>query len=212
MNNDFGVLSVTILHVHYLLTPETLYISSFSSNGEITLHSGSHGKNVKDTVAVWSCIGVDHSRNAIKKLDSRLDTSQYKELLSVHVVPYCKERKLVHDYFPFHTAKSVRDFITLNGVQVIENWPNKSGDLMPLETIWKQMVKKLSGVLVFNETDLWNEISKCWEELDRDGYFIETINIIPKRLLTLAKDGGSWLNGYKLCMCKFKGRKEIQTF
>jgi hypothetical protein len=84
------------------------------------------------------------------------------------VVPYCKERKLVHDHFPVHTAKSVHDFIPLNGMQVIEDWPNKSGDIVPLETIWKEMFKKLSGILVFNETDLWNEISKCWEELDRE--------------------------------------------
>ncbi|EFX81569.1 hypothetical protein DAPPUDRAFT_317478 [Daphnia pulex] len=133
----------------------------FRSNGEITLHSGSHGKNVKDTVAVWSCIGVDHSRNAIKKLDSRLDTSQYKELLSLHVVPYCKERKLVHDHFPVHTAKSVRDFIPLNGVQVIEKWQNKSGDLVPLEIIWKEMAKKLSGILDFTTCPLRLKTSLC---------------------------------------------------
>lgn len=74
------------------------------------------------------------------------------------MVPYCKERKLVHDYFPVHTAKSVRDFITLDGMQVMEDWPNKSGDLIPLETIRKEMAKKLSGILVFNETELRNNI------------------------------------------------------
>ena len=101
---------------------------------------------------------MDHSSNVIKKLHSRLDRSQYKELLALHVVPYCKERKLVHDYFPVHTAKSVRDFITLDGMQVMEDWPNKSGDLIPLETIRKEMAKKLSGILVFNETELRNNI------------------------------------------------------
>ena len=109
--------------------PENLCIDSFNSQGEINLYSGSHGKSVKNSVPVWSCIGVDHGPNAMKKLNSRLVTGQYKALLGLHVLPYCNDRTVVHDYFPVHNAKSVSDFITRSGMKVIQDWPKKSGDL-----------------------------------------------------------------------------------
>lgn len=137
---------------------------------------------------------VDRGPNVMKKLNSRLDTSQYKELLGLHVLPYCNDRTVVHDYFPVHTAKSVSEFITRSGMKVMEDWPRKSGDLMPLETVYRQMIKKLSGTLVFNEHDLWCELHKCWNVMDREAYLIETIYTLPKRLVKVVKAEGGWSN------------------
>lgn len=148
---------------YFYLIDQHICIFSFDCNGIISLHSGSHGLNVKNSVAVWSWIGVNGVPNVLKKLDCRLDTSQYKILVSAHVFSYCSGRQFIHDYFPVHTAKSVKDFISCNRIPwpAFEAWPKKSGDLMPLETVWKQIVSKVNGKLVFNEDDLWSEYILC---------------------------------------------------
>lgn len=65
---------------------------------------------------------------------------------------------------------------------------------MPLETVYRQMIKKLSGTLVFNEHDLWCELHKCWNVMDREAYLIETIYTLPKRLVKVVKAEGGWSN------------------
>ncbi len=175
------------------LTVFLFYFYSFNKDGEISLHSGSHRMNDKNTVPVWGCIGLKHGPNVLKKLISRLDTTQYKELLSLHVFPYCNDRLFIHDYFPVHSAKSVKEFIASNGMKVIEDWPRKSGDLMPLETIWRQILSKLSGTLVFDENNLWRVLRECWDDMDRDGLLFDSINALPKRFRQVLKDDGDWV-------------------
>ena len=181
--------SIYISVIHYIL-----YIYSFDSNGKITFHSGSHTMSVKNSVAVWSCIGVNCVPNVLKKLDGRLDTNQYKKLLNAHVFPYCSGRKFIHDYFPVHTAKAVKEFISSNGIQAFEDWPKNSGDLMPLEAVWRQLLKKVDGKFVFNENDLWHELCDSWDAMDLEGNLVDSIHTLPNRLRHVVKHDGDWVS------------------
>ena len=97
---------------HYLI----LSFDRFDIDGWINLYSGSHVSNIPNTVPVWSCIAVGNVPNVIKKLTCRLDTTQYKELLDSHVLPFCNGLQIVHDYFPVHYASSVKEYFKSNQI------------------------------------------------------------------------------------------------
>jgi hypothetical protein len=71
-----------------------------------------------------------------------------------------------------------------HGVAVIEDWPKKSGDIMPLETVWFHLIDKLNefNILAFDKAGLWSELSQLWQSLDVDGYFTQLISDMPERL------------------------------
>ncbi len=159
------------------------------------MHSDSHGLNVKNSVAVWNSIYcVNGVPVVMNKLDCRLDTSQYKKLLSAHVFLIVVGGSFIHDYSPVHTrAKSVKEFISCNRIQAFEGWPKKSGDLMPLEIVWKQIVNKVNGKLVFYEDDLWSELSACWELMDQEGTFVDIIHTPLNRSRKVIQNEGDWV-------------------
>ncbi len=100
----------------------------------------------------------------MKELDGRLDSGQYIEVLHENVVPFCQDSPLIHDHYPVHTAQAVRKFLQSDGVAVIEDWPKKSGDIMPLETVWFHLIDKLNefNILAFDKAGLWSELSQLW--------------------------------------------------
>ena len=126
---------------------------SYNARGEISLYSGAHHANIPNSVPVWGAISGGSFNNVLKKLDGRLDSRQYIECLNENVVPYCQKKSLVHDYFPVHTARSVKQFLESNSVTVLQDWPRKSGDIMPLETVWLDIIERLteSNIVAFNE-------------------------------------------------------------
>lgn len=76
-------------------------------------------------------------------------------MLSDYVLPFCTSRSFVHDHFPVHSALTDKNLLSSNGINVVKDWPRKSGDIMPMETVWREIVTKLSssGKLVFNAND-----------------------------------------------------------
>jgi hypothetical protein len=144
---------------------------------------------------VWGCLSSGSCKNILKKLEGRLDTKQYKELLSENVVPFYQGSPFVHDFFPVHTAVSVREFLKCNSIAVLNDWPKKSGDIMPLETVWLYIVDKLkdSNILAFDTDSLWSELLQLWSKLSVDGYFCQIISKMPQRLQKLIDRDGNWI-------------------
>lgn len=176
---------------HYLI----LFFHRFDIDGRISLYSGSHGNNIPNTVPVWSCIALDNLPNVIKKLNCRLDTTQYKELLDSHVLPFCDGLQIVHDYFPVHYASSVKEYIKSNALNVLPDWPRKSGDLMPLENVWREMVYRFEAEGIFANTvhELWTAIEQVFNVMNRGGYFIEVILDTRNKLRRLFENDGDWV-------------------
>jgi hypothetical protein len=144
---------------------------------------------------VWGCLSGGSCKNILKKLDGRLDTKQYMELLSENVLPFYQGSSFVHDIFPVHTASSVREFLKCNSIAVLNDWPKKSGDIMQLETVWLDIVDKLkdSNILAFDTGSLWSELLQLWGKMSLNGYFCEIISKIPRRLQSVVDCDGSWI-------------------
>ena len=166
---------------------------SFNGSGEILLYTGSHYVDIPNSVCVWGCLSVK-CKSVLKKLDGRLDTRQYMEVLHENVVPFCQYSRLIHDHYPVHTAQAVRKFLKSHGVAVVEDWPKKSGDIMPLETVWLHIINKLneSNILAFDKAGLWSELCQLWQSLDLDGYFTQLISDMPERLQNIIRKDGAW--------------------
>lgn len=132
----------------------------------------------------------------MEKLHGRLDTAQYIKLLRCNLLPHFAGSKLyIHDYFPVHTSKSVREFIAANNVNVMKEWPKKSGDLMPLEKVWREILKRLHQAkrFVFNCDDLWNAIREMWEILVEEGFIVNIIQSLPQQLNSIVETDGEWV-------------------
>lgn len=134
--------------------------------------------------------------NVIKKLSCRLDTKQYKELLNTHVLPYCAGQKIVHDYFPVHYSLSVKEYIKSNDLKILSDWPRKSGDLMPLENVWREIIHRFetAGTLASNINELWIAICQVFNDLNGEGYFSDVILDIPQKLRKVIENDGDWVN------------------
>ncbi|KAI9549994.1 hypothetical protein GHT06_007063 [Daphnia sinensis] len=131
----------------------------------------------------------------IKCRHSSLSLSNSKILLNENVVPYCQDNPLIHDYFPVHTALSVRQFLKSHSVTVLEDWPKKSGDVVPLETVWLDMIDRLTErkVLAFDTAQLWSHLVELWERLSLEGYFSQVISTMPNRLRKVIANNGAWI-------------------
>lgn len=130
----------------------------------------------------------------MKELEGRLDSRQYMKVLNENVVPFCQDSPLIHDHYPVHTAQAVRMFLESHGVAVLEDWPKKSGDIMPLETVWLHVIDKLNEFnnLAFDKAGLWSELSQLWQSLSLDGYFTQLISDMPERLQNIIHKDGAW--------------------
>jgi hypothetical protein len=49
---------------------------------------------------------------------------------------------------------------------ILLDWPRCFGDVMPVESLWKQMLNNLTEnkIKVFSENKLWEEIYKVWHK------------------------------------------------
>jgi hypothetical protein len=82
----------------------------------------------------------------------------------------------------------VRKFLKSHGVAVLEDWPKKSGDIMPLETVWLHIIDKLNEckILAFDKAGLWSQLFQLWQNLSLDPTFW------PNRFQDIIDKDGAW--------------------
>lgn len=61
-----------------------------------------------------------------------------------------------HSWLLPSAHQAVRKFLKSHGVAVLEDWPKKSGDIMPLETAWLHIIDKLNEckILAFDKVTI----------------------------------------------------------
>lgn len=153
------------------------------------------GGNIK----LWSCITY-HGVGFITKIDGNMDQVLYQQILTEDLISTMKEYKMdakktifQHDNDPKHTAKSIKEWLSKQGFDVMK-WPAQSPDLNPIENIWALLKSRLyshyerppNGMLEHWEraADIWYNISK--EECQK---YIETMH---KRCKAVIKAKGYW--------------------
>lgn len=137
------------------------------------------GGNIK----VWSCFswfGV----GPLYQVVGNMDQLQYREILQNQMLPYAAEFMpnnwvFQHDNDPKHTARSVKNWLRENNIQVLK-WPAQSPDLNPIEHLWNEVEKRLKGQKYSRPDDLFRAVNNIWNSLPQN--LIQTlIESMPRR-------------------------------
>ena len=73
------------------------------------------------------------------------------------------------DNHPVHNAGIIKKYLARMKVKALP-WPPSSPDLAPIENLWKQDKKIISGLrhCIRTEEEIGKEIIKAWPLIDRD--------------------------------------------
>ena len=71
------------------------------------------------------------------------------------------------DNAPYHTAKSVKTFLSEEDVTVME-WPAQSPGMSPIENVWKLLNERAKEKNPRNVKELWTNLKEGWEKISID--------------------------------------------
>ncbi|EFX69198.1 hypothetical protein DAPPUDRAFT_113867 [Daphnia pulex] len=172
----------------------------FEDNGTISLYHQSEKANIPNTVLAWSCMSTINS--TISRVDGRLNSAKYSNLLENHVLPLREQTssnmiQYVHDWFPVHHSAAMKKFYSENRNDLILlDWPWCFGDIMPVEWLWKVMINELNEkqIKVFSEQRLWEEIFKVWQKVCTKDFVFSLLNNITVNLERVVKNQGDYVD------------------
>jgi len=99
--------------------------------------------------------------------------------------------ELQQDKATAHTAKSTRDFLKLNGIAVVEDWPTKGDDINPMENLWAILDERLEKKRFNTRKSMKKAICEIWVGVDKP-LLNNLIASVPDRLRRIVKaKGGS---------------------
>jgi len=73
----------------------------------------------------------------------------------------------MQDGAPAHTAKITKEFLANSNVKLME-WPAKSPDLNPIETVWGMMKARIRVDAFATAETLQKEVMKAWDSISQD--------------------------------------------
>ena len=147
------------------------------------------------SIMVWGCIsycGVGLLRECkghIKAADylSIFETTMKQ---SAELIQF-PENKFIfqHDNAPIHSAKIVKNWLFQQSCPKL-SCPAQSLDMLPIETCWNNMKRKLRNARPSNKAELLSIIQDTWNGIGND-YLHNLIDTMPKRVnaLYLARGG-----------------------
>lgn len=100
----------------------------------------------------------------IQRLEDRLDTRQYLNLLETlnSASNPGSHFSFLHDHFPVHNARVVREWFTTHSQFNVLPLPKMSGDLNPITDVWQLVLNELKPLVITNVTDLCEAVITAW--------------------------------------------------
>lgn len=158
-------------------------------NARYTIRTTKHSPKVM----VWGSFSYA-GRGSLYFVDQgqTVNAEEYKKILTSKVpitmrIHNCQIFQ--QDSAPAHTAKSVRQWFTSNGIQVLE-WPGNSPDLNPIENLWQVLKQSVRRRHPKNMNELKHCIKQAWC-LDISRELCENlIRSMPNRCKTVIQSKG----------------------
>lgn len=196
---------------HVIWTDETK-IERFGSSGKIyawkRVSEQLKPNHVKQTVKhspslmVWSCITYDRGVGWMAKIDGKMNSELYIQILDEELAMTIADFNLnkskmilMQDNDPKHKSRITMEYLEKQQYQLME-WPPQSPDLNPIENMWALLKKKLysnydrppKGML-----ELWERVGETWYamSIEECNKCIETMH---KRCLDVIKNKGYWID------------------
>ena len=138
-----------------------------------------------DTIMVWGCFtGLGPGKLVVLPPNVRMNAEIYMDLLAEHLhesFELTGAQVFQQDGAPCHTARAVKDWLSVCEIPVINDWPGNSPDINPIENLWSIIKKDLQKKDVSSLPRLEAAIRESWA------------NIPPQYLHNLALSLPKWL-------------------
>jgi transposase len=125
-------------------------------------------------VMFWGCFSK-FGLGPLVVVEGSMDREQYVDMVREYLLPQLEdirrdfgvEMTFMQDNAPCHKARSVTNFFTENGVNLLP-WPAQSPDLNPIENLWSIVKKRRQKKFGIPRTknELIEQVFEIWEELD----------------------------------------------
>jgi hypothetical protein len=111
----------------------------------------------------------------IRLIEEKFGTRMYIALLQRDVLPHVsRQSRFIQDHFPVHNAAAVKTWMKENDFHLFPSWPKKSGDLMPLNSVFSRVVIDLNKQHqpIHSKDMLWAEIERNFLLLSTDDAYV----------------------------------------
>lgn len=121
------------------------------------------------SIMQWGCVVSAGTGNFVK-VEGRLDSSQYQQILANNVQESVTKLKscwgwiLQQDNDPKHCSKSTKAFMQRNNYNVLE-WPSQSPDLNIIENLWCDLKRAVHAQKPSNLTELEMYCKEQWSKI-----------------------------------------------
>ncbi|KAK4012441.1 hypothetical protein OUZ56_021540 [Daphnia magna] len=141
----------------------------FNTKGVVSSYTGTERTSIPHSVGVVACISQPFNKgcNLIRQVETRIDSQQYTSFLMeiVSSYPTVGLISIVHDKYPVHNSTKVKSWLAgQQRMSVFSYWPPASGDLMPIETVFLDILKEFDEheTRVHSVKALWEEIQNAF--------------------------------------------------
>ncbi|KAI9559474.1 hypothetical protein GHT06_013466 [Daphnia sinensis] len=169
---------------------------TFDSQGIVSQYFGPPSRNVEQQVFVWACLSVQGPR-VIRLIEEKFDTRMYISLLQRDVLPHVSRHScFIQDHFPVHVAAAVKTWMKDNDFHLFPSWPEKSGDLMPLNSVFSRVVIDINKQHqpIHSKEMLWAEIERHFLLLSSDdAYVTDIFDEMPEKIKSVVVNNGDLL-------------------
>lgn len=119
------------------------------------------------SIMVWGCFSW-YGVGPIHWIKDIMDQHVYVDILQNIMLPYVDENMPLiwtfqQDNDPKHTSKLAKNWFIRNNITVL-NWPAQSPDLNPIENLWSDVKRRISGRKCTSKEDLWKCVEAAWYE------------------------------------------------
>ncbi|XP_032781640.1 uncharacterized protein LOC116919731 [Daphnia magna] len=173
----------------------------FKTKGVVSSYTGTERTSIPHSVGVVACISQPFNKgcNLIRQVETRIDSQQYTSFLMeiVSSYPTVGLISIVHDKYPVHNSTKVKSWLAgQQRMSVFSYWPPASGDLMPIETVFLDILKEFDEheTRVHSVKALWEEIQNAFAAVtEKEDYVKNLISKIFPNLRKIAESNGKML-------------------
>uniref|UniRef100_A0A8R1I4I6 DDE_3 domain-containing protein n=1 Tax=Caenorhabditis japonica TaxID=281687 RepID=A0A8R1I4I6_CAEJA len=97
-----------------------------------------------------------------------MDHHVYKDILESKILPHYKAMgrgiTFQQDNDPKNTSKFVKDWFLSRRIRVMD-WPSQSPDLNPIEKVWEELEKRMTGKRTRNVDENYQKLAEEWDKI-----------------------------------------------